>query len=77
MGSKRVPDYGQEERDKVLAKLAWYSPHWRSQMHLKQSRMYSSMWSMMKGPRPEDQQVFAEPVPPDKFAETHNWITGS
>eukprot|EP00975_Prorocentrum_lima_P026591 5591394-Prorocentrum_lima.AAC.1 len=28
------------------------------------------------GPRPEDQQVFAEPVPLGKFAETHTWIKG-
>eukprot|EP00975_Prorocentrum_lima_P057280 12014186-Prorocentrum_lima.AAC.1 len=30
----------------------------------------------MKGPRPKDQQVFADPVPPGKFAETHTWVKG-
>eukprot|EP00975_Prorocentrum_lima_P066836 12911516-Prorocentrum_lima.AAC.1 len=34
--------------------------------------MHSSMWLMIKGTRPRDQQVFAEPVPPDKFAETQH-----
>eukprot|EP00975_Prorocentrum_lima_P053549 11234458-Prorocentrum_lima.AAC.1 len=30
----------------------------------------------MKGPRPKDQQVLADPVPPGKFAETHTWVKG-
>eukprot|EP00975_Prorocentrum_lima_P039960 8394972-Prorocentrum_lima.AAC.1 len=39
--------------------------------------MHPSMWLMITGPGPKDQQVFAEPVPLDKFAETHTWIKGS
>eukprot|EP00975_Prorocentrum_lima_P070912 12934736-Prorocentrum_lima.AAC.1 len=31
----------------------------------------------MKGPRPKDQQVLADPVPPAKFAETHTWVKGT
>eukprot|EP00975_Prorocentrum_lima_P026651 5602697-Prorocentrum_lima.AAC.1 len=30
----------------------------------------------MKGPRPKDQQVLADPVPPGKFGETHTWVKG-
>eukprot|EP00975_Prorocentrum_lima_P008383 1791078-Prorocentrum_lima.AAC.1 len=34
-------------------------------------------WLMMKGPRPNNQQTLADPVPPGKFAETHTWVTVS
>eukprot|EP00975_Prorocentrum_lima_P003706 809131-Prorocentrum_lima.AAC.1 len=34
-------------------------------MHLKQSRMHPSTWLLIQGPTPKDQQLFAEPVPPD------------
>eukprot|EP00975_Prorocentrum_lima_P063238 12890402-Prorocentrum_lima.AAC.1 len=39
--------------------------------------MHPRMWLSMKGPRPKDQQVLAEPVPPDKLAATDTWIEGS
>eukprot|EP00975_Prorocentrum_lima_P016548 3510212-Prorocentrum_lima.AAC.1 len=39
--------------------------------------MHPIIWLMIKGPRPKDQQVFAEPLPPDKFAEAQTWIKGS
>eukprot|EP00975_Prorocentrum_lima_P068605 12921622-Prorocentrum_lima.AAC.1 len=39
--------------------------------------MHPSMWLLIKGPRPKDQQVFAYPAPPDTFAATHTWIKGS
>eukprot|EP00975_Prorocentrum_lima_P067853 12917327-Prorocentrum_lima.AAC.1 len=45
-------------------------------MHLVQSRMHPSLWLMIKGRRPERKIAMAEPVPPDKFAETHTWIKG-
>eukprot|EP00975_Prorocentrum_lima_P007439 1596013-Prorocentrum_lima.AAC.1 len=39
--------------------------------------MHPSTWLLIKGPRPKDQQVLAEPVPPDKFAATHTcWGKG-
>eukprot|EP00975_Prorocentrum_lima_P064959 12900556-Prorocentrum_lima.AAC.1 len=39
--------------------------------------MHPSIWLMMKGPRPKDQQTLADPVPPDKFADTHTWVKGT
>eukprot|EP00975_Prorocentrum_lima_P048517 10149771-Prorocentrum_lima.AAC.1 len=45
-------------------------------MHLVQSRMHPSMWLMIKGRKPARQVTMAEPVPADKFAETHTWIKG-
>eukprot|EP00975_Prorocentrum_lima_P063716 12893222-Prorocentrum_lima.AAC.1 len=53
---KESPRLWQEERDKVRSKLTWYSPHWKSQMHRRQSRMHPSMWLMMKEPKPKYQQ---------------------
>eukprot|EP00975_Prorocentrum_lima_P022698 4778415-Prorocentrum_lima.AAC.1 len=41
-GLKKSPRLWQEERDEVLSKLTWYSPHWKSQRHLKQPRMHPS-----------------------------------
>eukprot|EP00975_Prorocentrum_lima_P032112 6742660-Prorocentrum_lima.AAC.1 len=76
-GLKESPRLWQDKRGMVLSKLTCYSPHWRRQMHLKQSRMRPRLWLMIKGLRPKDQQVFAEPIPPDKFAGTHSWIMGS
>eukprot|EP00975_Prorocentrum_lima_P011692 2487320-Prorocentrum_lima.AAC.1 len=38
--------------------------------------MQPSLWLMIKGRRPEKRVSMADPVPPDKFAETHTWIKG-
>eukprot|EP00975_Prorocentrum_lima_P062446 12885692-Prorocentrum_lima.AAC.1 len=38
--------------------------------------MHPRMWLMMKGKTPAKQLTMAEPVPADKFAETHTWIKG-
>eukprot|EP00975_Prorocentrum_lima_P016719 3544996-Prorocentrum_lima.AAC.1 len=41
-GLKERPRLWQEERDKVLSTLTGFSTHWKSQMHLRQSRMHPS-----------------------------------
>eukprot|EP00975_Prorocentrum_lima_P005990 1293775-Prorocentrum_lima.AAC.1 len=38
--------------------------------------MHPSLWLMIKGKKPPKQVTMAEPVPADKFAETHTWIKG-
>eukprot|EP00975_Prorocentrum_lima_P041831 8789964-Prorocentrum_lima.AAC.1 len=38
--------------------------------------MHPSIRLMMKGPRPKDQAILADPVPTSKFADTHTWVKG-
>eukprot|EP00975_Prorocentrum_lima_P026972 5672653-Prorocentrum_lima.AAC.1 len=38
--------------------------------------MHPSLWLMIKGRKPEHKASLAEPVSPDKFAETHTWVKG-
>eukprot|EP00975_Prorocentrum_lima_P052189 10932779-Prorocentrum_lima.AAC.1 len=45
-------------------------------MHLAQSRMRPNMWLMIKGKKLAEEVTMAQPVPADKFAETHTWIKG-
>eukprot|EP00975_Prorocentrum_lima_P040144 8431933-Prorocentrum_lima.AAC.1 len=61
-------------RDRVLEELTWYSDHWKSHMHSVQSKMHPSMWLMIKGKKPLKEVKMAQPVPENKFAETHTWI---
>eukprot|EP00975_Prorocentrum_lima_P065156 12901757-Prorocentrum_lima.AAC.1 len=66
-----------EERDRALGDLTWYSDHWKSNMHLVQSRMHPSLWLMKKKGKGLKKKIsMAEPVHPDRFAETHTWIKG-
>eukprot|EP00975_Prorocentrum_lima_P005213 1130446-Prorocentrum_lima.AAC.1 len=38
--------------------------------------MHPSMWLMVKGKNPLKDVKMAQPVPENKFAETHTWIQG-
>eukprot|EP00975_Prorocentrum_lima_P040065 8417743-Prorocentrum_lima.AAC.1 len=38
--------------------------------------MHPSMWLMMKGKKPLKEVTMAQPVPENKFAETHTWVKG-
>eukprot|EP00975_Prorocentrum_lima_P033492 7024148-Prorocentrum_lima.AAC.1 len=38
--------------------------------------MHPSMWLMIKGKKPLKEVKMAQPVPENKFAETHTWIKG-
>eukprot|EP00975_Prorocentrum_lima_P006601 1418332-Prorocentrum_lima.AAC.1 len=39
--------------------------------------MHRSRWLMMKGPRPREQQILADPVRPSKFADSYIWVNGT
>eukprot|EP00975_Prorocentrum_lima_P052135 10920039-Prorocentrum_lima.AAC.1 len=58
----------QEERDRVLDGLTWYSDHWTSHMYLVQSKMHPSMWLMIKGKEPLTEVKMDQSVPDNKFA---------
>eukprot|EP00975_Prorocentrum_lima_P030971 6502841-Prorocentrum_lima.AAC.1 len=60
-GLKRSPRLRQEERDRVLEELTWYSDHWKSLTYSVQSRMHPSMWLMIKGMNPLKDVKMAQP----------------
>ena len=76
-GLKESPRLWQEERDKVMKNLSWYSEHWKSWMHLVQSVMHPSMWLMTKVEEQMWRKSMSEPVQVNELAQTHTWVKGT